>query len=341
MEKKTININPELLKIKKTRKNKPNINPKLIKRKLMKRIKEHDKIPKTEGSSFQESENFLSNILNKKEKTLKNPQPTTTYTELSPINKNVENILFKSPNTNPLKLNYKIDDEKPHGCLKNGIKPCYRSYKNFPQPIKHISIDPTPQTEENIAKRIIESEINKAINGKTDVSTELIKKYYEPTTLNILEDVSVKPDVLPDNLETTEIELPFETLTAEPNLNQPNLNQEPEMEILESELENEISEPIQIKRTIKRKYTLGRKNNKIGVLIKNKKSKKNVIEYSKELKKISGEEIKKFLRENGLIKVGSTAPPEIVRKIFENTKMAGEIVNENKDILLNNLINEK
>ena len=97
-------------------------------------------------------------------------------------------------------------------------------------------------------------------------------------------------------------------------------------------------EPIQLKRTTKRKFTLGKKNNKIGVLIKNKRTKKNALEYSKDLKKITTEEIKKYLRDHGLIKVGSSAPPEIVRKIFENTKMAGDIVNETN--ILNNLIYE-
>lgn len=336
MEKKTITINPELFKIKKTRKNKPIINPKLLKRKLLKRIKEHDE--SNEKNDFKDSNDFLTNIL--KDKTKKNPQPT--YTELTPINKNVENILFKTACPNPLKLNYKIDDEIAHGCLRNGIKQCYRSYKNSPQKINHI---PTPvKIEEDITKRIIESEINKAINGKTEFSTELLKKY-DSDSLNILDDISIEPDSfvsLPVEckpLETVKIDLPVECKPLETV----KFIQEPEIvdEISDWDieaLEPDCSEPIQIKRTIKRKFTLGRNKNKIGILIKNKQTKKNTLEYSKELKKITTEEIKKYLRDRGLLKVGSSAPPEIVRKIFENTKMAGDIINEGN--ILNNLINE-
>ena len=363
MEKKTITINPELFKIKKTRKNKPIINPKLLKRKLLKRIKEHDK-ESNEKNDFKDSNEFLTNIL-KKDKTIKNPQPTTNYTELAPINKNVENILFKTACPNPLKLNYKIDDEIAHGCLRNGIKQCYRSYKNSPQKINHV---PTPiKIEEDITKRIIESEINKAINGKTEFSTELLKRY-DSDSLNILDDITIEPDsfvTLPvenkplESLKTLSAEnkpleslktLPVECNPLETSMEYKPLesvkNLQPEINLVDKEipdwdiedLEPDCSEPIQIKRTIKRKFTLGKNKNKIGILIKNKQTKKNALEYSKELKKISTEEIKKYLRDRGLIKVGSSAPPEIVRKIFENTKIAGDIINESN--ILNNLINE-
>lgn len=330
MEKKTIIINPELLKIKKTRKNKPTISPKLIKRKLLKRIKDHDN---TDKNDFRDSETFLTSILNKKNKTVKNPQPISEYKDLTPIHKNVENILFKTTGT-PLNLNYKIDDETPHGCLKNGIKQCYRSYKNFPQKINHTF---TPlQSDENIAKRIIESEINKAINGKTEFS-DIINK---SDSLTILEDVSIEPDLLKTNSLECFKEPPLETF-KEPPL-ESFKDESLESLIMEESIaanESESSEPVQVQRTIKRKFTLGKNKNKIGVLIKNKRTKKNVLDYTKDLKKITTEEIKKYLRDHGLIKVGSSAPPEIVRKIFENTKMSGDIINESKDIL-NSLINE-
>ena len=331
---------------KKQKKPKPLISAKSIKQTLINRIKENqkkkkpnyptDKPAEKPESEFQESEKFLNEILNNKEKnkTIKNHQPLNNYTEITPISNNVQNILFK-PDQKQMKLNYEIDDERPHGCLKNGLKQCFRDYqKNQLQPIRP-NINTKPFNEKDMAKRIIESEINKAINGKIEFSTNLVKKY-EDKPLIILDDVkvdvpsidSIEPKIVIDQLHEVDI----------PEIKLPDLPEITPVCVEPSEDESS-TEPIQIVRTIKRKYTLGKNRNKIGILMKGKKSKKNIIEYTKELRKMANDEIKKKLRERGLIKVGSTAPPEIVRKIFENMELAGDIINEDKDIHLHNLLN--
>ena len=95
------------------------------------------------------------------------------------------------------------------------------------------------------------------------------------------------------------------------------------------------------KKTIKKKYTLGKNRNKrkIGVLIKNNKTQKNIMNAYKELKKTPIKEIKDFLHKHNLIKIGSNIPLDVGRQMFEAAKLTGNVVNINSNNILHNLEN--
>ena len=97
------------------------------------------------------------------------------------------------------------------------------------------------------------------------------------------------------------------------------------------------------KRTLKRTYYIGKSKvfPKVGVLVSNKTIRKNVATKAQLLKQVPMEEIKKFLIKKGFIKIGTTAPNDVLRKIYESAiMMGGEIQNYNSENLLFNYLNE-
>ena len=87
------------------------------------------------------------------------------------------------------------------------------------------------------------------------------------------------------------------------------------------------------------KYTLGRKGDKVSVLIKNAKTRKLVQHELALLKQKGIPEIKSFLRKKNLLKVGSDAPNDVLRQIYEQSILSGDVENKAKDVLIHNYMN--
>lgn len=76
---------------------------------------------------------------------------------------------------------------------------------------------------------------------------------------------------------------------------------------------------------------------KISVLISNRSIRNKVSTDGQLLKQKPIEEIKKYLIKHGLIRVGTTAPNDVLRKMYEcSVMMCGEVQNHNPDNLLYN-----
>lgn len=100
---------------------------------------------------------------------------------------------------------------------------------------------------------------------------------------------------------------------------------------------------IKQKKTIRRKYNVGRSNNisKVAVLVSNKTIRNNIMDKAQYIKQTPMDEIKKYLIKRGFIRVGTSAPNDVLRKMYETSNMVcGEIENHNADNLLFNYLND-
>ena len=101
-----------------------------------------------------------------------------------------------------------------------------------------------------------------------------------------------------------------------------------------------ISRRKKITRTLK--YKLGKHaNGKVSVLIKNAQTRRKVQTEQALLKQNSILDIKNHLRSKNLLKVGSEAPNDVLRQIYEQSILAGQIENKAKDTLIHNYFNEE
>ena len=92
-------------------------------------------------------------------------------------------------------------------------------------------------------------------------------------------------------------------------------------------------------KTIKRTYNIGKtSNNNISILIKNNKTRRNIKKEHGLLKQKPLLEIKKYLYDRNLLKIGSSAPNDVLRTLYEQSILAGDIHNTNNGVTLHNFI---
>lgn len=115
---------------------------------------------------------------------------------------------------------------------------------------------------------------------------------------------------------------------------------------LRNKLKNEVKDKKKKKhrrKTIRRTYKIGKSKIKpqVSVLISNKTMRNKIVEKKQMLKQISITEIRAYLIKHGFIKVGSTTPNDVLRKMYESALLiCGDVQNHNKETLLYNFMND-
>ena len=93
-------------------------------------------------------------------------------------------------------------------------------------------------------------------------------------------------------------------------------------------------------KTLRRKIKLGKMKHTVGVLVKNKRTRKRIKRDVDVLKTTKLHDIKSYLKRHNLIKIGSAAPENVLRKIYEDARLAGSIYNKNPEVLLHNYMQD-
>ena len=354
----------------------PVVSPSNLKNKLLKRIKEH-KTNELKGSSLKKENNetftdefygamdYLSGLKHKQKqlqilnnKTLKN-HTINNLSASSTATVNPQIFLDLPPElTEPNKtqlisneifnMNYKTNDGVPYGCLKNGKKKTYREWKeessssSYPE-LPDLVRPPTPPKKTdgmyftNI-KNAIETNQPEKTNNISLSREERLEQIKNKLRKMEDQETAIKRKAIEDfNTMEKTIEA---KLLPELDYTDNETNNIDEL-IKEREKKIETMNPKQyLKKTVKRKFTLGKsdKLRRISVLIKDRQTRKNIINTQKELKKTDITDVRRYLRQHGIIKVGTTCPTDILRKTFESALLAGEVTNTNKETLLHNFL---
>ena len=319
--KKTIQINPELFSTNKTRKKKekhiqpkPLIKSNSLKKALLKRIKHHAKNrektheKKNESNDEQFSNDFHSHLeyLNNVQKKNKTVKRFNNHNNESNVNANVflpPELSDVSNEITTSQANFSMPETPPFGCLKNGSKPTWREWKRTTQ-----------------------------------------KVYQEPMPTYFNE----KPKLTDNDLMTSDIStISFNNKVNEfsdRELKLQNLRQKlKEDEVKEKKKKQKVKESTSTlkKKTMKIENRYGKQKNRVSVLVKNSTTRKNIQKEHNLLKQKSIEEVKRYLKKHYLLKVGSNAPNDVLRKMYEASHLCGDIKNVNSSSLVHNYLNDE
>jgi hypothetical protein len=88
------------------------------------------------------------------------------------------------------------------------------------------------------------------------------------------------------------------------------------------------------------KYNLGKHGRTVSVLIKNRNTRKKIKQEHTLLKQKPINEVKDFLRQKNLIKAGTTAPNNVLREMYEQSILTGDVSNNSKDNLIHNFLSD-
>ena len=342
---KTIQINPDLFKISKSTTRKkavPKIElkstvktqkQKTLRKNVLKMIREKQqeayrelfdkkKLPKPPdkkkdeliSSSFDSSLEFFSSLSQKPNGTLKqypeplNPSPIPFVPAIAPNIPPLTNIIDVEEPVEITQPPLVLAPTPKFGCLKNGTLPTYRTYtrKNY--------VGGTPPTT------IVNPSF---MTNSNPIHTD------NPFDVPLLSSNAIGGGLGKITPKFIEQSQKFDKIH--------------QGKVRPSKAERKIRYKKR-KKIFKRTYRIGRSKKEpvVGVLVSNKTIRNRISTEAQLLKQTPIQEVRRFLIKKGFIKVGTNAPNDVLRKMYETVSLVcGEIQNHNPENLLYNFMNDK
>lgn len=294
-------------------------------------------------------------------KTIKNRQLYDSHTQSHPfvnidLPEELQQPLIKV-NTEQLVSDgtFSLKPQVPYGILKGGQKPTYRDWtrtqrNNIVTNPNASLIIPQANTQmpqnmrlerenrlQNLREKMKMKQLEETMQQQSNINNDSnnINTDINNNDMMMTQNLIQKPRVIPSNfIENIDPVIKY--------IQNGMITEESHTDSNGATVENDMSNIVAIKRitkkTIKRKYTLGKSkmSKSVAVLVKDRGTRKQILNAQKDLKRKQINDIKTYLREHNLIKVGSNAPNDVLRKLYESAMLAGEITNSNTDTLLYN-----
>lgn len=338
--KKTLNIDPNIFSLSNTtKKRRPSNaekgikikqeapkkkNDSLKKRSILKMIRQHQsdrykKLFEPEKKStnidvgvelkneFKEAQQFFENLTEKTEQkqkiqnhTLKQYPSLPERSLLMHPSIPAINEAVVTPTLSSVPISIVPKPTPQYGCLKNGALPTYRNFMN--------------KTQKNYSPVY---HVGGVTQQRPNVAKPDVSSQYEQQKTEIMEKkINESMSRIQEIKQTTE------------KLQQLKLSGRPKK--------------MKRKKTVKRTYNIGKSKvlPKVAVLVSNRTIRNNISTQSQNLKQVPIDEVKKYLMKRGFIKVGSSSPNDVLRKMYESAVLiCGEVQNHNPDNLLYNFLN--
>jgi hypothetical protein len=335
-----------------------------LKKQLLNKIKEHQEKLKTKDTGiinnknnnknnnkdnnefkneFESSLDYLHNAMNYRKKSLKNKNKIEKENKIkTAISNSLNNSIYRS--TTPVDTG---EMEIKEDTIENFTSKNKISNNIFkPKPLANIPIN-LPISKPVIENPIVETPIAEkpVVTNENSYLNNILKKQpvYSCLKGGTKETYSqYKNRTLKNNKQINNIKIENNPIsyTREKFINRKN-----KLDMLKSKFQenNNVQQVPKRVKTLKRKktrrFTLGKNNNKVSILI-NSETKKDIEFDIQALKTHSISDIKKYLKEKNLIKAGSTAPEIMLRQLYEAVVLTGNINNTSDDVFMHNYINK-
>ena len=319
-------------------------------------------------SDFEDSVNYLTSIVEEEDKKKSNHLHNNTTIRNRPISDssffesilsehpsvsnslNDNNVIYQSqniineivPSNNQVLTDFRLNPrmvlpEPKYGCLKNGKLPTYRMMMN--QTMKNNR----PYANNNNIS-IVNTSSSQNPAKSHSAKSHSAKSHSAPSYPAIVSSTPIVScplftDPLQGNTNPANIE---ERMKNEKLKNMSEMKQLRELIKKKATVVPKNMKYLKQKKTVKRTHYLGKSkvHPKVAVLVSNRTLRKKITTQAQLLKQVPIHDVKKYLIKNGFIKVGSVAPNDVMRKMYESAVLVGgEIQNHNSENLLYNYLN--